>query len=322
MTQNGDWRPVASADVLRARAHLLGAVRDYFARSGVLEVETPALSRTGVTDPHLTSFQVSGSTGSPRYLHTSPEFAMKRLLAAGSGSIYQICHVFRSGEQGRLHHSEFTLIEWYRVGYDHWQLMVDVSALLHRLLAGRPLGPPEYLSYAEAFTRYTGLDPHTTPSQVFAEYAQTHGIHLECNAGGADLDFWRDLLLSHEIEPHLGRGHLTFLYDYPASQAALAKVRPGPPPVAERFEVYVDGIELGNGFHELGNAQELGERFAAEQARREQQGLAPMAVDQALLAALDHGLPACAGVALGFDRVVMLATGQNHIRDVLTFPET
>jgi len=247
---------------------------------------------------------------------------MKRLLAAGSGSIYQICHVFRKGERGRRHHCEFTLIEWYRLDYDHWQLMQDVAALLHRLLAGhRLLDHPEYVPYGDAFARHTGLDPHTASERELADCASAHNISMGNDMLDTGIDFWRDLLLSHLVEPHLGQGRITFLHDYPASQAALSQVRPGPPPIADRFEVYLDGIELGNGFNELRDAQDLRQRFAGDQERRRQKHLAPVPMDESLLAALACGLPACAGVALGFDRIVMLATGHNHIRDVLAFPE-
>ncbi len=321
-----DWRPAASLEVLKLRARMLERIRAFFARRGVLEVETPYLSHAASTDPNLSSLCVCYTgPGHPKgtilYLHTSPEFAMKRLLAAGSGPIYQICHVFRDAECGRLHNPEFSLLEWYRVGSDHHALMEEVAALVTEALEGTiALGPAEKLSYREAFERHTGLDPHTAPAAAFARVAHEHGLAASRGLAPDDLDGWRDLLLTHLVEPQLGRGHMTFLYDYPPTQASLAHVRPGNPPLAERFELYLGGIELANGFHELDDAAEQRRRFARDLAARRARGLPEVPPDERLLAALAAGLPECSGVALGLDRLVMCAAGARSIAEVLSFP--
>lgn len=302
---------------------MLERLRAFFSAHGVLEVETPALSAAATTDLHLASFAVPyhGPDPRPLYLHTSPEFPMKRLLAAGAGSIYQICRVFRDGEAGRLHNPEFTLVEWYRVGFDHHALMDEALTLVTQALDGRrPLAAPERLSYREAFERHAGLDPHRAGTQALAAAVKRHGIETRSDPTREPVDVLRDLLLTHVVEPQLGHGQLTVLYDYPASQAALARIRPGDPPVAERFEVYLDGLELANGFHELGAAAEQRARFERDLAKRKEQELPLVPMDDRLLAALEAGLPDCAGVALGFDRLVMLAAGAKSIQGVLAFP--
>ncbi|MGB2681216.1 MAG: EF-P lysine aminoacylase EpmA [Candidatus Competibacter sp.] len=320
------WRPRADWATLRLRAELLAQIRAFFAARRVLEVDTPALSGAAITDPHLASFSTRYSGPGPRhgqalYLHTSPEFPMKRLLAAGSGSIYQIARVFRDGEAGRRHNPEFTLLEWYRVGLDHHGLMDEVAELMKALLAGRmALAEPERLSYRELFERHLQLDPHRSRVQDLAACAARWGLSVPPGMPLADVDPWLDLLLTHCIEPELGQGRLSFVYDYPASQAALARLRPGDPPVGERFELYLNGVELANGFHELGDAREQRRRFKAENARRQALGLPAVPIDEPLLAALASGLPDCAGVALGLDRLVMLAAGKTSIQEVIAFP--
>jgi lysyl-tRNA synthetase class 2 len=319
-----DWLPSASLDTLRARARLLQHIRAFFAERGVMEVETPTLSAAATTDPQLHSLTTryhgpGAAHGRALCLHTSPEFPMKRLLAAGSGPIYQLCKVFRDGEAGRLHNPEFTLLEWYRPGFDHQRLMDEVAQLVTALLAPLPLAPAEKLTYEEAFVRHAGINPLSADAAQLAECARRHGI----DSHGLDtqsIQDWCDLLLTHRVEPQLGRGHLTFLYDYPAAQAALARLRPDRPAVAERFELYFNGIELANGFHELGDAQEQRKRFDNDLAVRARLGLPAMPPDERLLAALHAGLPDCAGVALGVDRVVMLATGAASIAGVIAFP--
>lgn len=319
-----DWRPSASLETLRARAGMLAELRRFFLAHGVLEVETPVLSQAATTDPALESFasEYRGpgcAGGAPRFLHTSPEFPMKRLLAAGAGAVFQVCRVFRNGEAGRLHNPEFTMVEWYRPGFDHHQLMDEVEALVQRLCAAlRPLPPAERMSYGEAFARYVGTDPHSADIAALRSAARRHGIDAPHGLGDARGP-WLDLLLTHLVEPRLGIDRPCFLYDYPRDQAALAQVRPGIPPVAERFELYLQGIELANGFHELGDAAVQGQRFAADRARRREEGLPDVPTDARLLAALAAGLPPCAGVALGFDRLVMLALGKGSVAEVMAF---
>lgn len=245
---------------------------------------------------------------------------MKRLLAAGSGCIYQIARVFRDGEAGRRHNPEFTLLEWYRVGFDHQRLMNEVAELVTTLLAGRlALAEPERLRYGALFQRHLNLNPHQASVAELRACAVQHGVPIPPGMPADETDPWLDLLLTHCIEPQLGLGRLTFVYDYPVSQAALARLRPGAPPVGERFELYINGIELANGFHELGDAAEQRRRFEQENQARQTQGLPIMPLDERLLAALTAGLPDCAGVALGFDRLVMLAAGKASIREVMAF---
>ena len=317
-----DWRPSASRDALVIRARLLQRIRAFFQRREALEVDTPLLSRAAVTDPHLESFIVQGSqAGNPRYLHTSPELAMKRLLVAGSGPIYQVCKVFRYGEVGRLHNPEFSMLEWYRPGFDHIRLMAEVDELLREMLAGyRPFMDTLKLTYREAYQRYVGLDPFSATITELQAAVKQHGI----NVTGLDeshKDPWLDLLMTHVIEPSLPSASPVFLYDYPASQAALARIRQDAPPVAERFELYLGGMELANGFNELTDAVEQRQRFAADLACREELDLPWMPVDERFLAALEVGLPACAGVAMGIDRLVMLAADVKNISEVLAFDD-
>ncbi|EXJ15340.1 EF-P lysine aminoacylase EpmA [Imhoffiella purpurea] len=316
-----DWRPAASLERIRARADLLGRVRDFFAAAGVMEVETPILSRAAVTDPALASLRTSiegPGGGRHLYLHTSPEFPMKRLVAAGSGPIYQICKVFRGGERGRRHHPEFSLLEWYRPGWDHWRLMDEVADLVRTILQ-RPHMSEERIGYRELFMRELDLDPWCADTETLRRAALDVGL---ADAGHLDLDRdgWLDLLLTHRLESGLGRGGMTFLHDYPPSQAALARIRPGEHPAGERFELYIEGIELANGFHELTDAEEQRRRFMADLEVRRELGLPEPPIDDAFLAALASGMPDCAGVALGLDRLLMIAVGGDHIDQVLTFP--
>ena len=324
---SGDWQPTAALEVLKLRARLLEQIRAFFSERGVLEVETPLLSTAAVSDPMLASLATRYTgplfpRGQTLYLHTSPEFPMKRLLAAGSGAIYQICKVFRDGEAGRWHNPEFTLVEWYRPGFDHRRLMDETDELVKRLLAPTmPLDASERLSYREAFQRHAGLDPHTASADDFAAAARARNIGVPpALPAQNDLDVWRDLLLTHVIEPRLGQGRLTFIYDYPASQASLARVLPGTPPTAARFELYLNGIELANGFHELADVEEQRARIERQLKVRLSRNQPSVPIDERLQAALTHGLPDCAGVALGFDRLVMLATAARSISEVMAFP--
>ncbi|MFO7593086.1 MAG: EF-P lysine aminoacylase EpmA [Pseudomonadota bacterium] len=320
MGTGSDWRPTAPLESLQQRARILQRIRAFFDERGVMEVETPVLSAAAITDPHLESFSTrytgpGHAERMPLYLHTSPEFPMKRLLAAGSGAIFQLGKVFRQGEAGRRHNPEFTLLEWYRPGFDHKELMDEVAALVAPLL-GLESEAVERLSYREAFLRHAGIDPLTAPLEALQQSARMHGI--SGFDGESERDVWLDLLLTHCIEPELGREGLCFLYDYPASQAALARLNPDDPRVAERFELYYRGIELANGFHELADSGEQRKRFEAELRGRKEQRLEPVPMDERLLAALDF-LPDCAGVALGVDRLVMLALGAESIEEVIAF---
>lgn len=314
------WRPSASPQMLVARAGVLATVRSFFAARGVLEVETPQLAHATVTDLNLHSLSSCLQIGGDErelFLQTSPEFAMKRLLAAGSGPIYQIARVFRDDERSRLHSPEFTLLEWYRPAFDHHALMREVSELLAAVL-GTP--PGESVSYRQVFETHLGLDPHTASTRDLARAAEDAQI-VAVGLGDEDRDGWLQLLMSFVIEPNLGRGRPSLVDDYPASQAALARiVQRGEVEVAERFEAYVEGIELANGYHELIDPIEQRRRFELDLAARRRAGLPSVPIDEHLLAALEAGLPPCAGVALGIDRLVMLATGASHIDEVLTFP--
>lgn len=318
MWREEGWRPTASLANLRLRAELLKKIRAFFEVRGVLEVETPSLSHAGATDRHLASFRVENPRGGHLYLHTSPEFPMKRLLAAGSGDIWQLCKVFRAGEAGRLHNPEFSMIEWYRLGFDHHRLMRETAELIQALLPFRQK-PPEYLSYREAFKLYAGFDPFHAGKQTCIRALESAGKSVPAESE-LDMDGWLDLVAGELVYPLLGRERIVFVYDYPASQAALARIRAGDPPVAERFEAFLDGMELANGFHELSDAKEQRRRFEADRAYRRAHGLPEMPMDEHLLAALETGLPDCAGVALGFDRVAMLAAGAKSIDEVITFP--
>ena len=311
-----NWKPTAPIATLEVRANMLRAAREYFTATRALEVETPTLSAAAVTDVHLASVAAT-AINRACYLHTSPEYAMKRLLAAGCGDIWQICRVYRDGESGRSHNPEFTMIEWYRIGIDHHALMSDVERLISAVMpATRHIDRSERLTYREAVQLHAGVDALHDPSPVLIARLESAGIDVPASIRN-DRDACLDLIMSTLVGPQLGHDRLTFIYDYPASQAALAQIRG---PVASRFEAYIDGIELANGFHELGNAAEQRRRFEQDLASRAERGLPAMPIDEHFLAALEYGLPDCSGVALGFDRLVMCATGAKHIDEVIAFP--
>ncbi len=318
------WRPTATLERLRLRALLLGRVRAYFESTGALEVETPALVQAAVTDVHLESLRVaddsSGSGGATAgYLQTSPEYAMKRLLCAGAPDIYQVCKVFRAGERGRRHNPEFTMVEWYRKGQDHHALMRDVEALIRHLLEPvRTFGPSESVSYSEAFERRLGLNPLHAPVAAVMAAVEAAGVHVpDSMRAGTSRDDVLDLATGTVVADSFAKDRLTFLYDFPASQAALAQIRGD---VASRFEAFWGPLELANGFHELGTAVEQAARFAADLEQRHAKGQSVRPVDQLFIDALAAGLPPCAGVALGFDRLVMVASDATRIDEVITFP--
>ena len=326
-SHSNDWRPTATRERLAQRAAALQKVREFFAARGVLEVDTPVVVNAPVTDVHIHSAEVRfpddpitasamGSVPARFFLHTSPEFAMKRLLAAGSADIYQICHVARGLERGRQHNAEFTLVEWYRTGFTLERLMDEVDTLVRDVLG--PIAADktsERITYRDAFLREVGFDP-LAASQTELE-AATRELGFRSDAGR---DERLDLLMSARIGPRLGRNALTFLHRYPASQAALARLDPLDARCALRFELYCEGIELANGFHELASHEEQRARFEQGLEERRRRDLPVHAPDERLLAALEAGLPDCCGVALGFDRLVMLATGASHIDEVLPFP--
>lgn len=319
-----DWRPSADLSAIRHRAQLLAALRHFFAERNILEVETPLLCSSGITDPAIEPFVVvREDTGAPpRFLQTSPEYAMKRLLAAFGEPIYQITRAFRDGETGSRHNPEFSLLEWYRPGFDHHALMQEVADLLHACL-GERLGknpgelPWRKSSYRQLFQEHLEIDPFTVS---IAELERVARRHLDPGNLSGERDLWLDLLMSHVLEPQLGMGSICFVYDYPASQAALARVvEAGDVMVGQRFEVYVNGLELANGYCELTDATEQRERFLRDNSLRRERGQSERPADENLLAALAHGLPDCSGVALGLDRLLMLANGASDINQVLAF---
>lgn len=297
---------------------MLQDLRAFFAAAGVLEVETPILSRYSITDPQIWPMQadylsVPGSPVEKHYLHTSPEFAMKRLLAAGSGPIFQVCKVFRNAEKGSRHNPEFTMLEWYRPGFDDQQLMDEVMALVKILLPG---GQWRRLSYQQLFREYLDIDPLSIDTDTLAAMA---GREIETSFADvpADRDTWLDLLYSHVIEPQLQEP--VFIHDYPASQAALAEIATNNQglPVARRFELVIGGMEIANGYKELLDPQEQAQRF---QRDLQKETPVPRRADENLLSALEYGLPACAGVAVGLDRILMLQCDAKSIEEVLSFP--
>jgi lysyl-tRNA synthetase class 2 len=315
-----DWRPTATRAALLARAELLARTRAFFAARAVLEVQTPALVGAATSDPQIQSFDVRGPDGEPRgYLHSSPEYAMKRLLAAGSGDIFQLCPVYRAGERSRLHNPEFTLLEWYRLGFGLTELMQETAQLAQLLLdegAGRPI---QLIRYSEAFQRYLGLEPLEASLAELAQSAREHGLAASSLATSTRDDLL-DFLVATQIGPQLGRGSLCCLHHYPASQAALAQLDATDARTALRFELYAEGVELANGYVELADAREQQRRFAADRLERQRRGLAPHGGDARLVAALEAGLPPCAGVALGFDRLLMLRMNAESIDEVLALP--
>lgn len=306
-------------EALQGRAQMYQQIRAFFLEKEVLEVETPIFSQAGNPDPTIQSltadFQAIGSNDSLfRYAQTSPEFAMKRLLSNGSGAIYQICKVFRLGEIGRLHNPEFSMLEWYRPSFSYLQLMDEVEELL------RMLGIVKHcrrISFSALFKQYLSLDIMTASSERLKACAEQH--HLDVVGLAGDYNDWCNLLLSHLIEPKLKDLGAVFVYDYPESQAALANIRLDTHPVAERFELYVNGIEIANGYQELTDTVEYRKRFQAENTLRVNRGYDEVVLDENLLLDLENGLPSCAGVAVGLDRLLMCFLGLRCLRDVLSF---
>lgn len=311
-----NWEPSAELHVLRKRAQLLELIRRFFAERGVLEVETPLLGSSGITDPNIEPLLIESgrSIGKPRYLQTSPEYAMKRLLAAHKQAIYQTTRAFRDGEAGSRHNPEFSILEWYRPGFSHHDLMNEVAELVIACLGERPVARH---SYRTLFFQRLELDPMSASDAELESLARDH---VDVGALTGDRDIWLDLLVSHVLEPQLAGEGICFIYDYPASQAALSKiVSTGDASVGQRFELYVDGLELANGYCELTDPAEQRRRFELDNLRRREQDRIERPLDESLLAAMQHGLPDCSGVALGLDRLLMLATGNTDIREILAF---
>ncbi|MEJ8568428.1 EF-P lysine aminoacylase EpmA [Elongatibacter sediminis] len=314
-TTRDSWRPSASRHALEARAEMLSDIRTFFAERNVLEVETPVLSRAGNTDPNITGLRVDGSV--PLYLRTSPEYPMKRLVASFGKDIYELGRVFRGRERGGRHNPEFTMAEWYRVGWNWRALADEVVALIRHCGRGEfDRWPCEMTTYRDLFLQHLGLDPFTATESDCEDLAGERGI----TAGPMDVRDWLDLLLSHVIQPAIEGARITVVCDFPVDQAALATLRDDDPPVAERFEVYLGGMELANGYQELGDARELRDRFEHDNRIRELRGDPVLPIDDQLIAALDHGLPDCAGVALGVDRLLMARLGVRDIGMTLSFP--
>ena len=308
-------------EALRQRARLNALIRGFFAERDVLEVETPIMSAAGNTEPNIEGFQTRFSghvdAGSPqRWLRTSPEYPLKRLLAAGVGDCYELGRVFRNGEAGGRHNPEFTMLEWYRIGWDHHRLIEETIALVQEALAmvQRPPASVRIVSYRDLFIQAVALDP------FLADEAQLRaGLgEVDIQPDGLTRDDWLDLLMSHRIQAQFAVDAITVIHDWPASQAALARIRPGTPPLAERFELYLGPVELANGYHELNDALEQRQRFERDLAIRAARGAEQPPLDEAFLAALPL-LPACAGVAVGVDRLLMALAGTPRIADVLAF---
>jgi len=328
-----NWRTRASSNVLLERALMLKNIRAFFDARGVVEVETPLLSHNATTDPHLDSLQ-SRFRDQVCYLNTSPEYAMKRLLACWQQPIYQICKAFRDDELGPSHNPEFTLLEWYRPGYDLPQLMDELAELVDTLcrsskfslLDRSPLDSSQFqrLSYQQAFESLAGINPHQTSSSECFQVARSNNIEIPQGMTKDDneVNDWLDWLLTQLVLPAFRNDCFTFIYDYPASQCALAKISHNEQqvPVAKRFELFFGEIELANGFYELTDANEQLQRFQQENKVRKQAGKESCSIDENLIAALNYGLPDCSGVAIGLDRLLMVLTNNACIDSVLSFP--
>lgn len=319
-----DFLPKANLEALRQRAEVLQRVRRFFDQRHFFEIETPLLSHDIVVDRYLhpigiSKHEVTGVSGDRDkmlWLQTSPEFGMKRVMAAGAEAIYQICKAFRQGESGDRHNPEFTMLEWYRCGDDMERGMDLLSEFIQEIL-GKPAS--RRMTYREAFQWFTDQDPYDSTIEELRDAASKKGVSVD-DQKAMNRDGWLNLILSQVVEPQLGLESPMIVYDWPESQAALANIRPGTPPVAERFEMYVDGVELANGYYELLDAEELANRNSINNQHRVRDGSHLLPEDSRLLDAMRYGLPSCVGVALGMDRLVMLAMGASSIRETLAFP--
>ncbi|MCH9652492.1 MAG: EF-P lysine aminoacylase GenX [Planctomycetes bacterium] len=344
---SSDYLPTASIEMLKQRSHLLHAVRDFFEAYGYWEVETPILSRDSVVDAHIDPFTTEWRSDEGRgvdqkslqiirYLQTSPEFAMKRLMTAGADQIYQITHAFRQAERGTLHNPEFSMLEWYRRGETHIDQMTFVELLVRHIYdaaasasdqSTRTMLPDDQfrrLSYEDAFLKYADLSALNSTAEAFQRMAIEKQISVPSGFDQNDCLSWQNLFLVEVVEPALRKWGAVFLYDYPPEQAALACIRqdenPGPGGVAERFELYLQGIEICNGYHELTDPLELRTRIKQQATQRLKENRPALPEESYLLQAMEAGLPACAGTALGLDRLVMLALGKQSLKDVIAFP--
>lgn len=314
------WQPSCSPELIHLRAKLLHDIRSYFYAENVLEVETPILCHTIGTDPYL-DFYATAQSAEKLYLQTSPEFSMKRLLAANARSIYQISKVFRRGESSCLHNPEFSMLEWYRVGYNLAQLMDDVERLLSRFLSVEQFPEPTVrVSYAELFRQYTGLDALRFDLTEYQNAANRLGLPEAIELCADDHATWLDLLFSHFVQQHLGKAGLCMVYDYPASLPSLARLKTDKPRVVERVEIFIHGVELGNGYHELADRHQQQKRFEQETLLREKNGDEKVDLDMRFMAALQSGLPDCSGIAIGLDLLLMVISQKNNIDEVIAFP--
>ena len=314
MTSDNSWEPIATLDIIRKRAALLWQIRDFMDRNDILEVDTPALSHAAVTDPYIQSMVTENchEKETSLYLHTSPEYCMKRLLAAGSESIYQIAHVFRDEVSGKRHQPEFTMLEWYRSGFDYFQLMEDVSQLLSEI----GFNKPKRMTYADAFLSNVNLNPHTATIKELQKVAGEHGWGDNSNDRHALLDY----IFSEAVIKAINTEQPLFIYDYPICMAALATInKKGVLPVAERFELFINGMEIANGFNELRDADEQKNRFNKELSFRNEKKMPETPIDYYFLNALKSGLEKTSGVAVGIDRLLMVLLGKDDIKDVMTF---
>ena len=316
------WHTKLTWQSAQARAKLLHSIRRFFEQKEVIEVDTPLMSSGTITDVHLDAFATrykfvaNDQSSAKLYMQTSPEFAMKRLLSSGYGSIYQICKAFRDEPSGRLHNPEFTILEWYRLGFDHHELMNEISELLTKVLGCLPA---EKQSYQDAFLQYTGLDPLTVDISELKAYLTNSKRLDDWLSEEQDIDILLQFVFAEDVESKIGQETPIFIYNFPASQAALAKLSTEDSRVAERFECYFKGVELANGFHELTDAEQQLTRFKQDNEKRRAKGLSEKPIDAKFIEALTHGLPQCAGVALGIDRLVMLALEVNHINQAVSF---
>ena len=323
---NDDFHSTATLETLRERAELLHELRNFFREREYWEIETPLLSHDIVVDAHLEPFRVPSRQGESLFLQTSPEFAMKRLVAGGADAIFQICKAFREGEAGAYHNPEFTIVEWYQVGTTYRQQMTLVEDLVRRILArgraarGITANPFDRTTYDSAFERVFGSTVLDKSAGDLVRICTEHNVAIPTGLDDSSRDELLNLMLAERLEAQLGRETPEFLFDYPDSQAALARVRSGSPSVAERFELYIDGTELCNGYQELTDATELRSRIQQQNTIRIHDGRQPLPASSRLLDAMDYGLPECSGVALGFDRLAMLALGKNTVAEVIPFP--